>query len=84
MHPDEEEEEPQRRYPSIDTANDKIVAWIQQDLSETWNTAHMLADRLNRGQGARELALCITKIEEALHRINDVKRELGIKKFLET
>jgi hypothetical protein len=55
-----------------------LIDWIQEELNVAWNHAQMLADRLNRGRGGRECALCITKIEEALHRMKDVKHQLEI------
>lgn len=55
-----------------------IRVWVEEELNIAWNHAQMLADRLNRGRGARECALCITKIEEATHRIKDVKYQLEI------
>jgi len=35
--------------------------------------AHALAREINRGEGGREVALAITKLQEALHWLAEVK-----------
>lgn len=64
--------------PKESTPVTDIISWLEQDLNLSWNAAQMVADRLNRGRGGRETSLCITKIEEALHRVGDIKHQLEI------
>ena len=47
------------------------VANLGMEIAELLLTAQMIADRINRGPGGREMALCITKLEEAQHRLDD-------------
>ena len=46
---------------------------IISDIDALISVVQVLAGEINRGIGGREVALCITKLEEARHRMQDAR-----------
>jgi hypothetical protein len=55
------------------------ICFVDADntLTKTTESARALLTMLDRGPGAREIALCLTKLEEARHRLQDAAQILG-------
>lgn len=62
MHPNENNPQPE---------NEIDVSWLLSLISQAKKEAQRIADQIARGKGGREIALCITKLEEANHRAVD-------------
>lgn len=70
MHPDEEKSQPVKMQPTAEAI--VIQAEKCQELTDrALRYTRYLAELIARGDGGRETALAITKLEESQHRLSD-------------
>ncbi len=80
--------EMQERLRSFESSQMVVIAMpasahvksVRELTSETLRYARRVAEIINRGPGGREVALAITKLQEAEHWLNDAFKELIVLK----